>query len=248
MSDQTAAAAPPPAHCLEQPPPGAWRRQSDPEWARHPHICPTPLAPACPHFFHPQAMLSCYVGNLDPRVSFLTRDRRNLPSHAQLQAGAEGGVGVGVGGWGDDGLAPRAVRCQWRCAHRSAGRHTAVTLNGRPRGLHGDSGRGGSASGRKGICDAGSQHEKSFRPRPIISSLSHHKLAQQYLFADITPLFLSQHIAVISPLFHYYFTMISPVFSISPLLFHKYLIVVSPLFQHYLAIISPSSRCNIALP
>ena len=33
-------------------------------------------------------------------------------------------------GWGDDGLAPCAVRCQWRCAQRSAGRHTAVTANG----------------------------------------------------------------------------------------------------------------------
>ena len=31
-------------------------------------------------------------------------------------------VGLG-GGWGDDGLAPRAVRCQWRCALRSAGSH-----------------------------------------------------------------------------------------------------------------------------
>jgi hypothetical protein len=36
------------------------------------------------------------------------------------------------GGWGDDGLAPRAVRCQWRCAQRAAGRHTAVTVNSPP--------------------------------------------------------------------------------------------------------------------
>ena len=34
-------------------------------------------------------------------------------------------VGVG-GGWGDDGLAPRAVRCRRRCAVRSAGRHAAA--------------------------------------------------------------------------------------------------------------------------
>lgn len=34
------------------------------------------------------------------------------------------------GGCRDDGLAPRAFRCQWHCAQRPAGRHTAVTVNG----------------------------------------------------------------------------------------------------------------------
>ena len=154
VSDQTAAAAPPPAHCLEQPPPGAWRRQSDPEWARHPHIYPTSLAPAYPHFFHPQAtQLAKDMEKLDPRLI-------HTMGTEDLQAGAEGGVGVGGGGWGDDGLAPRAIRCQWRCAQRSAGPRTAVTVNGRPRDHDQPAGRGRSAPGREGIWDAGSQQER----------------------------------------------------------------------------------------
>lgn len=57
-----------------EPPPGAaWRcRQSDPEWARHPHICPTPLAPAHPHFFHPQEPTVLeQLSSLDIRVAML---------------------------------------------------------------------------------------------------------------------------------------------------------------------------------
>jgi hypothetical protein len=107
---------------------------------------------------------------LDPRLI-------HTMGTGDLQAGAEGGVGVGGGGWGDDGLAPRAIRCQWRCAQRSAGPRTAVTVNGRPRDSDPAAGRGRSAQSRDAIGRAGSQQERSGRPRPIISSLvSHHKL------------------------------------------------------------------------
>lgn len=157
-------------------------------------------------------------------------------------------------------MAPHAVRCQWRCAQRSAGRRTAVTVNGRPRDHDQPAGRGQSAPGREGIWDAGSQQERCCRPRPIISSSSHHKLAQQYLFADITP--LSQHIAVISPLSHYfhhndlasiqYLTIIiSPVphrgLAVISTLSRNHLTVISLQYRRYLTMSSPSHRYFVVI-
>ena len=87
--------------------------------------------------------------------------RAEPPDPIGATTGGGGGWGRSGGeGWGDDGLAPRAVRCQWRCAQRSAGRHTAVTVNGRPRDHDQPAGRGQSAPGREGIWDAGSQQER----------------------------------------------------------------------------------------
>jgi hypothetical protein len=118
---QPTARPPPRTHRLEHPP-TAWSGMAQ---AVRPGMGTTTTNL---RFVPPISPLRTLI-SFTPRSAGWTHASRGWSSPTRSWGGG-GGWGRSGGGCRNDGLAPRAFRCQRRCAQRSAGRHTAVTVNG----------------------------------------------------------------------------------------------------------------------